>query len=257
MREITVYILSLLVAGFSGLAEAQVGIGTTEKPHPSAMLDMTSPTGNRLGVLFPLIPLNSPTDRSGVSSPADFLMVFSPYVKDAPLPGLNYWYGNKWNHFLNQTELYDSISAKHVAQIVLFAEQTVEETVFHSSRNEDGTTPYRFPLDNVVYDSQEGYNKTSKEYIIPDDGIYEVTCNVVITPQLTSGDYTMQTFVRVDGNNVTDDLISFSSSTRINGSATYTAILNKGQRVHGAVGAGNWDTYRYRVVSSSLTIVKY
>ncbi|MDR1257850.1 MAG: hypothetical protein LBK65_01020 [Tannerellaceae bacterium] len=258
MLKIIVCILSILVAGFSGVAEAQVSIGTADKPHPSAMLDMTSPTGNRLGVLFPLIPLNNSTDRSVISSPADFLIIFSPYANGAPLPGLNYWYGNKWNHFLNQTELYDSISAKHVAQIVLFVEQITEETVFHSSRNPDGTAPYIFPLDNVVYDSQNGYNKTSKEYIIPDNGIYEITCNVVIIPQTTgSGDYSMQTFVGVDGNSVTNDLVSFSAVTRVNGSATYTAVLNKGQRVYGAVGAGNWDTYKYRVVSSSLTIVKY
>jgi hypothetical protein len=259
MQKRIVYILLIpLVCFYYGVANAQISIGTNSKPDPSAMLDMTS-SGKGLGVLFPLIPVNSPTSTSGISSPANFLMIFSPYAKDASNPGLSYWHGNKWNRFLNQTELYDSISAHYIAQIVLFAEQTNPETSNHNSTNSDGTTPYKFPLHNVVYDSRGGYNSATKEYVIPDDGNYEITCNVVIKP-MASGN-SMQTYVKVDGANTVNDLITITSTSSVSGSVTYTARFTKGQHVWGAIGTGSWsstnDRDKFRIESSSLVIVKY
>jgi hypothetical protein len=255
MKRMIVYILFIPLVCFYGLADAQVSIGTTNKPDQSAMLDMTPPTGKGLGMLLPLIPVNSLTNTAGISSPADFLMIFSPYTKDAPNPGLNYWHGNKWNRFLNQTELYDSISSNYIAQIVLFAEQTNAEQSTHNSTNGDGSMPYKFPLHNVIYDSRGGYNATTKEYVIPDDGNYEITCNVVIKPNVSGN--SMQTFVRVDGKNVVDDLVSITSTASVSGSVTYTARFTKGQHIWGAVGTGSWTSDKFRVESSSLAIVKY
>ncbi|MDR1356798.1 MAG: hypothetical protein LBJ58_03910 [Tannerellaceae bacterium] len=257
MKKITPYILLIPVVCFYSLANAQVSIGTTGKPDPSAMLDMTTSTGKGLGVLLPLIPVNNPANTAGISSPADYLMIFSPYAKDAPNPGLNYWHGNKWNRFLNQTELYDSISANYIAQIVLFAEQTNSETTNHNSKNSDGTEPYKFPLHNIIYDSRSGYNTTTKEYIIPDDGNYEITCNVAIKVTSTSSSNSMQTYVVVDGITKVNDLVSFTLTSSVSGSVTYTAKFTKGQRISGAVGAGNWSTYPFMVESSSIAIVKY
>ncbi|MDR1402632.1 MAG: hypothetical protein LBJ60_02870 [Tannerellaceae bacterium] len=254
MQKIKLYIVVLLAVGFSGSVQAQIKIGSTGDPHPSAMLDMNSSGNNRLGALFPLIPINSSTDRTAISSPADFLTILSPYANDAKFPGLNYWHNDKWNHLLNQTELYDSISAKHIAQIVLFAEQTVAEGYFHVTDPSE-KAPYRFRLNSVLYDSQAGF--ADSQYEILDDGIYEITCDVAIEAQSKGEMVSMQTFVRVDGKNMTNDLITFDSTNSASGSVSYTGKFTEGQLIAGCVGAGSWKTTSFRVLSSSLMIVKY
>jgi hypothetical protein len=214
------------------------------------MLDMDI-TGSHRGMLIPRIPLRDAADRTSIPNPADYLLVFSPYTETPSYMGLSYWHNNRWNRLLNQTELYDSISSYHIAQIVLFVNQSRPESETHvTDKNEKA--PYKLPLDNVIFDSQNAYNKTIWEYVIPEAGIYEIVCNVMldVIPGIS-----MQTYVRINDSNAVNDLIRTLTLTV--GSVVYIAKLEKGDRVYGAVGAGSWNKDTYKVVAGSLSILKY
>ncbi|MDR1555557.1 MAG: hypothetical protein LBS88_00825 [Tannerellaceae bacterium] len=255
MQKIILYLLLIIIA-FPGAAEAQISIGSTNRQSASsAMLDMdTTIAGRHLGVLFPRIPLESPTDCTSISNPVDYLLVFSPYTANPSYAGLNYWFNKRWNRFLNQSELYDSISTRHIAQIVLFATQSNPETSPHLTDN-NNKDPYKLRIDNVTFDSQNGYNKTNYEYIIQEDGLYEITCNVELAHNNTKRP-SMQTFIQINDTNTVSDLVS-DSPVIVFGSVLYVAELKKGIRVGGAVGLGSWNTDLFTVTHASLAIVKY
>lgn len=247
------YILPAIL-GLCAETQAQIAIGDSLRPHASAMLDLNIPAGlNNRGVLFPLIPLQSATDRTSIPSPDDFLLVFTPYPAATPQAGLNYWFNNRWNHLLNQTDTYKLISNMHVAQAVLLAELKVAEKNKHIT-DQNAQTPYTLPLDQTIFDSQNSYDKVKYEYLIQETDFYEITCDVALT-DVTPG-LTMQCFIRINGVNVVNDIVSSTSST-VTASVVYIAKLNKGDSICSAVGVGNWGKDAFRIRDASLTIVKY
>jgi hypothetical protein len=253
MQKITLYSL-LLFLSLSGKAQAQIDIGDSIRTHPSAILDINdSVAGNHRGVLFPRIPLRGPTDRTAIAAPDSFLLVFSPYTASTPYAGLTYWHNNRWNRFLNQTEVYDTISAMHLAQVVLLSELSKSETSNHVT---DGSNkaPYKVALDRTIFDSQNAYNRTAHEYIIPEDGIYEIICKAMWEVSVVG--QTSQIFIVANASIRTGDLVA-DSGTTANGSVVYVGKLNKGDRVWGAVGVGAWSKTPFKVLSASLAIVKY
>jgi hypothetical protein len=252
MSKIIVYLLPIILS-LSISAQAQIGIGESGQPHPSAMLDMDM-ANNRQGVLLPRIPISGPTDKTSIPNPADYLLVFSPYTGTSSYTGLSYWHNSQWNNLLNQTNLYDSISAHRITQIILFARLHIPETTTHVTDNHQ-QTPYKLPLDSVVFDSQRAYDQTSQTYIIPEDGLYEIMCAATLN---VAANITMQTFICVNQTPMINDLITQTSATGISvGSVVYTAQLKKGDRVHGAAGVGVWNKDTFKVVAGSLSILKY
>jgi hypothetical protein len=258
MSKIISYLLPIIFT-LSFSAQAQVGIGkenTVGQPHPSAMLDMdmdTDITNDRLGVLLPRIPLNDPTDRTSIPDPADYLLVFSPYTGTSSYIGLSYWHNDRWIRLLNQTELYDSISRYHIAQVILFADLSAPETNTHVT-DPNNSKSYKLKLDNIIFDSQNAYNEQTREYHIPADGLYEIVCNVTLSD--VSQNLSMQTFIQLNDLNVVNDLVSKTSAVTV-GSVVYIAELKKGDRVCGSVGIGQWNKDTYRVRDGSLLIIKY
>jgi hypothetical protein len=209
------------------------------------------------GVLLPRIPLRNSTDRSAIPSPDDFLLVFSPY-KDSMESGLNYWYANHWHRVLSETELYTHISEQNITQTVLSARLMEMEKTLHvtDSRN---SNPYKLPLNNVVFDSQNAYNQTKYEYVIPETGTYEIVCDVacfIDRDPKDKRDVSVETFIQVNNKMMINDLIS-GASTIMTGSVIHITELHKNDIVYGAVGVGNWKESKFRVTSASLTIVKY
>jgi hypothetical protein len=254
-----IFYLCPIILSLSISAQAQIGISKNDsigQPHPSAVLDMDMDvdiTNNRLGVLLPRIPLNGPTDRTSISNPADYLLVFSPYTKNSSYIGLSYWLNNRWNRLLNQTELFDSISRYHIAQVVLFANRTMPETHTHVT-DVNNLNPYKLTYDGIIFDSQFAYNKQNDEYVIPENGLYEIVCNVTLHD--VSIEESMQTIIMINGYSVVDDLVNKTSAVTV-GSIVYVAELKKGDRVASAVGVGKWNTAKFRVAYGSLMIIKY
>jgi hypothetical protein len=255
MSKTVFYLLPLVFSLAAGL-KAQVSMGKNELPHPSAMLDMDVPVTDRVqGVLFPRIPLGSAADRTSIPSPDDYLLVFSSYTAPSSYVGLSYWHNSRWHRLLNQTDLFDSISAHYIAQIVLYASQTAPEGQSHVT-DPANRKPYKLSIDKIVFDSQNSYKNNSREYVIPENGLYEIACSATLSDVQQSP--SMQTFICVDGVNVMNDLVNNSPST-VSGTVVYIAFLNKGQHVYGAVGVGTWNnpSDSFRVTASSLTITKY
>ncbi|MDR1644660.1 MAG: hypothetical protein LBS05_02375 [Tannerellaceae bacterium] len=259
MQRILFYLL-LVAVTLPGLAGAQVTIGMdniVHQPTSSAILDLNPVnSGPKLGLLLPRIRIGNLFDRSIITNPANYLIVFSPYTEQTSQFGLNYWNVDRWYRVLNQSELFDSISTQRIAQIVLFAEQSSSETTSHNTDNINvpPSTPYTLPIDEVKFDSQNGYNKTTHEYVIPEDGFYEITCDVKI--KLDNSGTTVQTFILVNGTIKVNDLVN-AQATDVVGSVFYVVELDAGDKVKGAVGAGNWTNDKYKVMDSSLSIVKY
>jgi hypothetical protein len=213
----------------------------------------TSVPNNHRGALFPRIPLRSSTDRTSIPSPADYLLIFSPYTENSSEAGLNYWHNNAWHRLLNETEMYGKISDQHIAQIVLLVQMSAPEEKTHPTDPNNKST-YKVPFDKTIFDSQNGYHQANHEYIIPETGFYEIVCEVQLSDAATG--QSLQTFILVNGTSRMSDLTGNTSAV-VAGSVVYIAELNKGDRVCGAVGLGNWAKDFFRVSGASFTIVKY
>ncbi|QAA81263.1 hypothetical protein EI546_05765 [Aequorivita sp. H23M31] len=85
---------------------AQVGIGT-DMPNPSTQLEIKS--SNR-GILIPQVPLTSVTDRTTITAGnLESLLVYNINTSATLSPGYYYWYQEKWNRLLTETDLPDYI----------------------------------------------------------------------------------------------------------------------------------------------------
>ena len=87
-------------------AYSQVGIGTL-LPNKSAMLDVVA---QDKGVLIPRVALQNTLDVTTVAgsfngSYDNSLLVFNKTNNSEIKPGYYYWYENKWNRILNQSDL--------------------------------------------------------------------------------------------------------------------------------------------------------
>src|SRR5690554_7469443 len=104
MKRIT--IMAALLGSFH-FASAQVGIGTPS-PANSSQLDIVA---NNKGVLIPRIALTStavfaPVEGTEVES----LLVYNTATEGDVTPGFYYWFNNKWERIVNQTQLEEAIS---------------------------------------------------------------------------------------------------------------------------------------------------
>lgn len=104
MKRIT--IMAALLGSFH-FASAQVGIGTPS-PANSSQLDIVA---NNKGVLIPRIALTStavfaPVEGTEVES----LLVYNTATAGDVTPGFYYWFNNKWERIVNQTQLEEAIS---------------------------------------------------------------------------------------------------------------------------------------------------
>jgi hypothetical protein len=256
MSKIIFYLFPIILS-LSISAQAQVGISKEANiglPHPSAILDIDMDiTSDRQGVLLPRIPLNGPTDRTSIPNPADYLLVFSPYTGNSSYIGLSYWYNNQWIRLLNQTELYDSVSSYYITEVMLFANLSTPERNTHVTDPSDKKS-YKLPLDNTIFDNRGTYNKQTREYRIPEDGLYEIACNVTLAD--VPIDQSMQTFIQVNDSPEVNDLVSKTSAVTV-GSVVYIAKLKKGDRVYGSAGVGTWSKTKFKVKDGSLLIIKH
>jgi hypothetical protein len=254
MQKIFFYLPLLIILSLSGKAKAQISIGKDVSSHASAILDVnTLATGGKRGVLIPRIPIYNSTDRTAISAPDDYLLVFSPYTVASSFAGLSYWHNNRWNHLINQTDLYPMISSRHISQVILFAKFGTPETTPHVT-DAGNAIPYPLQFKLVVFDSQNAYKSATHEYIIPEDGLYEITCESML--QISSGETSMETFVTVNGASVVSDVLSKVKGVTT-GAVIYTANLKRGDRIGGAAGIGYWAGEKFMVIGGSLTIIKY
>ncbi|GGW48841.1 hypothetical protein [Arenibacter certesii] len=99
-----IILLLLLVTG--NFLFAQVGIGT-DLPNPSTQLEIKS--SNR-GVLIPQVPLTSNTDKTTISAGnLESLLVYNISTTATLTPGYYYWYQDRWERLLSDTDLPDYI----------------------------------------------------------------------------------------------------------------------------------------------------
>jgi hypothetical protein len=210
------------------------------------------PGGNNRGVLFPLIILKDSADRTAIPSPDDYLLVFTPYTSGSPQAGLNYWLDNSWRHLLNQTEMNKQrLSEMHLAQAVLHAKLESPEKNRHIT-DPKKNNPYKLPLNQVVFDSQEAYDKTGYEYAIPDTGFYEITCDIEVFDAMSS--YLQCYLMKKDS---VQSELAYKIEHGTNVSLVYIGTLNKGDLVHAAIGVGSWDASLFRIRKAALTIVMF
>ena len=112
----------LLLATVLGLSfislKSQVTIGSEEKPHPSALLELKNETGDK-GFLGPSVPLKDIWDDASIPNPIPGLMVFNTADSD-PQIVINivdrvkaeryyYWSGEKWNQLIGEDQLKTNI----------------------------------------------------------------------------------------------------------------------------------------------------
>ncbi|MCG2420359.1 hypothetical protein K8089_15140, partial [Aequorivita sp. F47161] len=99
-------LLLLLIFISGNFLFAQVGIGT-DMPNPSTQLEIKS--SNR-GIMIPQVPLTGITDQSTISAGnLESLLVYNISTNATLSPGYYYWYQNKWNRLLTETDLPDYI----------------------------------------------------------------------------------------------------------------------------------------------------
>lgn len=263
-KNIYIIVTAILVCTTT-IGKAQVSIsmsGLENKPHPSAALDLDFAVNYKYGFLIPRISINNATDKSNITNPADHLLVFS--LADNEFFGLNFWnaISGKWDNILSRSRLFEIIFNAHFSQAVLQAEQSTPETATHNSDDKD-TEPYILRIDRASSDSQESYDDTTYKYIIPVSGIYETVCRAEVANVTGIEVKTAQLFVRKEDLNgaksyLGNTLSTYESvTTDFNISVAHIHTFEKGEKVYCAIGVGNYKSDKYRVVSSSITIVKY
>ncbi|MDR1982154.1 MAG: hypothetical protein LBQ39_11145 [Tannerellaceae bacterium] len=216
---------TLFLAGFFSLVKAQVSINKTNTPpHPSAILDMSLSGNSGLGVLIPKITIGHSTDKSQITNPANYLLVFSPSL-GAAYTGLNCWYQGNWNQYLSNGAAFDLLKSRHIAQNVLFVEQSAPETVHLTSKTYGDTLHF----DKKTFDSQRAYNPATDQYVVPEDGIYELICSASIEGSngSVSGLFILEQnyYQPLNQNFVTQSNVSSGPVENI---VTYMGNLNKG-----------------------------
>lgn len=103
MKKITLSV-ALLLFGGAYMANAQVGIGTTE-PHASALLHIDA---KDKGVLIPNISLTALDAALPVGSPAESLLVYN--TNETIGKGFYFWSANKWNRITDGTNINELIT---------------------------------------------------------------------------------------------------------------------------------------------------
>lgn len=105
MKKIT--IMAALLGSFY-LTSAQVGIGTPA-PANSSQLDIVA---NNKGVLIPRVSLTSTAVFAPISgTEVESLLVYNTATTGDVTPGFYYWFNNKWERIVNQTQLDDAIGS--------------------------------------------------------------------------------------------------------------------------------------------------
>lgn len=105
MRKITIMAALL---GSAYFANAQVGIGTLA-PANSSQLDIVA---NDKGVLIPRVVLTSTAVFAPISgTEVESLLVYNTATAGDVTPGFYYWFNNKWERIVNQTQLDDAIGS--------------------------------------------------------------------------------------------------------------------------------------------------
>src|SRR5690606_28651707 len=105
MKKITIMAALL---GSVYFANAQVGIGTPT-PANSSQLGIV---GKNKGVLIPRVALTSPAIIGPISgTEVESLLVYNTATAGDITPGFYYWFNNKWERIVNQTQLDDAIGS--------------------------------------------------------------------------------------------------------------------------------------------------
>lgn len=105
MKKIT--IMAALLGSFY-FTSAQVGIGTPA-PANSSQLDIVA---NNKGVLIPRVSLTSTAVFAPISgTEVESLLVYNTATTGDVTPGFYYWFNNKWERIVNQTQLDDAIGS--------------------------------------------------------------------------------------------------------------------------------------------------
>lgn len=103
MKKIT---LLAALLGSAYFANAQVGIGTPA-PANSSQLDIVA---NNKGVLIPRVALTSTAVFDPISgTKVESLLVYNTATAGDVTPGFYYWFNNKWERIVNQTQLDEAI----------------------------------------------------------------------------------------------------------------------------------------------------
>lgn len=141
---------SLLLATFS-----QVWINTSS-PNASAQLDVT--VSNK-GFLPPRVALNSITDNSTISSPANGLFIYNTASAGSSTnvvtPGYYYFDGSKWQRLIN----HDKQTTKHTVFINNISASTSSmngPTIMAVFENKSGSHTYGIRVESgIIVDSND------------------------------------------------------------------------------------------------------
>jgi hypothetical protein len=106
MKKVFYLVLTLMVLSAVSV-NAQVRIGGSADPNPSALLDLNATdttTVGKLGLALPRVKLTSTADVATIASPATGLTVYNlaPAGSGATavVPGVYFWTGSGWNRLL-------------------------------------------------------------------------------------------------------------------------------------------------------------
>jgi hypothetical protein len=96
MKKVIFLMLTLIVLGAASM-NAQVTIGSTSNPDPSAVLDLNtgSSSNGYKGLLLPHVPLKSDRDDETIANPAIGLLVYADGTTGLAA-GVYVWDGDKW-----------------------------------------------------------------------------------------------------------------------------------------------------------------
>jgi hypothetical protein len=97
MKKKKMFCLMLLfmVLGAASM-NAQVTIGSTSNPDPSAILDLNTGSNVYKGLLLPNVPLTGDNDETTITNPATGLLIYNTGAAGLTPAGLYCWNGTKW-----------------------------------------------------------------------------------------------------------------------------------------------------------------
>jgi hypothetical protein len=109
MKKIFFLMLMLLMLSAASM-NAQVRIGGTTDPNPSAVLDLNATdaaNNGNLGLALPRVQLTSTNEPAPLAAFVNGMTVYNTRTINDVTPGTYYCDGNRWNKVRNTTELIE------------------------------------------------------------------------------------------------------------------------------------------------------
>lgn len=195
MGLIRFVLASIILVALNQAGMAQVAIGSGDRPHVSADLELKDESK---GLLIPRVSLVGKFDVTTVPNPAEGLMVYNlidadngtplDFSDDVSAGSIYVFEKGKWVEQYNAESLEKALTDSKLPQIVLLG--TVKpagsgnDNTFVSNDLGNGIRKYMF--DDLIYSIPGVYDASLSEFTAPKSGYYQIKMNILIRPNSTA-----------------------------------------------------------------------